>query len=63
MYFVKNSYLDDLLDSNVYFLIGEKGTGKTAYANGVKVTGNHTDESVVLCRKVKLLFKILDFIW
>ena len=30
--FVKNSYLDDLLNSNVYFLIGEKGTGKTAYA-------------------------------
>lgn len=30
--FVKNSYLDDLLDSNIYFLIGEKGTGKTAYA-------------------------------
>lgn len=30
--FVKNSYLDDLLESSVYFLIGEKGTGKTAYA-------------------------------
>lgn len=30
--FVKNSYLDDLLDPSVYFLIGEKGTGKTAYA-------------------------------
>lgn len=30
--FVKNSYLDDLLQSNIYFLIGEKGTGKTAYA-------------------------------
>lgn len=30
--FVRNSYLDDLLDNNVYFLIGEKGTGKTAYA-------------------------------
>lgn len=30
--FVKNSYLDDLLKSHVYFLIGEKGTGKTAYA-------------------------------
>lgn len=30
--FVKNSYLDDLLQSNTYFLIGEKGTGKTAYA-------------------------------
>ncbi|MDL2218592.1 hypothetical protein LJC27_08045 [Christensenellaceae bacterium OttesenSCG-928-M15] len=30
--FVKNSYLDDLLQPQVYFLIGEKGTGKTAYA-------------------------------
>lgn len=30
--FVKNSYLDDLLEPSVYFLIGEKGTGKTAYA-------------------------------
>ena len=30
--FVRNVYLDELLNSNVYFLIGEKGTGKTAYA-------------------------------
>lgn len=30
--FVKNSYLEDLLKTHVYFLIGEKGTGKTAYA-------------------------------
>ncbi len=30
--FVKNRYLDKLLHQNVYFLIGEKGTGKTAYA-------------------------------
>lgn len=30
--FVKNSFLDELLQTNVYFLIGEKGTGKTAYA-------------------------------
>lgn len=30
--FVKNIYLDQLLDPNIYFLIGEKGTGKTAYA-------------------------------
>lgn len=31
-FFVKNSYLDKLLNQNIYFLIGEKGTGKTAYA-------------------------------
>ncbi|MDO5559560.1 MAG: hypothetical protein Q4F95_08160 [Oscillospiraceae bacterium] len=30
--FVKNYYLEDLLKPNIYFLIGEKGTGKTAYA-------------------------------
>ena len=31
--FVKNSYLDDLLEQHIYFLLGEKGTGKTAYAS------------------------------
>lgn len=30
--FVKNAYLEKLLQPNVYYLIGEKGTGKTAYA-------------------------------
>jgi len=30
--FIKNDYLESLCDSNVSFLIGEKGTGKTAYA-------------------------------
>lgn len=30
--FVKNTFLDELLQPNRYFLIGEKGTGKTAYA-------------------------------
>ena len=30
--FVKNSYLEDLIKMHVYFLVGEKGTGKTAYA-------------------------------
>lgn len=30
--FVKNDYLDDLICSDKFFLIGEKGTGKTAYA-------------------------------
>jgi cold shock CspA family protein len=31
-YFVGDVYLERLLDHNVYFLVGEKGTGKTAYA-------------------------------
>lgn len=30
--FVRNRYLDSLLRYSTYFLIGEKGTGKTAYA-------------------------------
>lgn len=30
--FVKNEYLDNILSPNTFFLIGEKGTGKTAYA-------------------------------
>ena len=30
--FIKNAYLEKLLVPHVYYLIGEKGTGKTAYA-------------------------------
>jgi hypothetical protein len=30
--FLKNSYLEKLLNHNTFFLIGDKGTGKTAYA-------------------------------
>lgn len=30
--FVKNDYLDDIIKPSIYFLIGEKGTGKSAYA-------------------------------
>ena len=30
--FLRNHTLDELGDANKYFLIGEKGTGKTAYA-------------------------------
>ena len=37
--FVKNYFLDDLLKPSKYFLIGEKGTGKTAYA--VYLSNNH----------------------
>lgn len=31
-YFVRDEFLEKLLDHNVYFLVGEKGTGKTAYS-------------------------------
>lgn len=37
--FVKGEYLDKLCEQNVSFLIGEKGTGKTAYA--VYLTNNN----------------------
>ena len=30
--FVKNHFLEQVLEPSRYFLIGEKGTGKTAYA-------------------------------
>ena len=30
--FLRTDSLDKLCESNVYFLMGEKGTGKTAYA-------------------------------
>ena len=42
--FVKNEYLDQLLDNDKYFLIGEKGTGKTAYA--VYLTNNNYKETI-----------------
>ena len=31
-YFVRDEHLERLLDENVYFIVGEKGTGKTAYS-------------------------------
>lgn len=30
--FVRNKFLDELISNDKYFLVGEKGTGKTAYA-------------------------------
>ena len=42
--FVKNEFLDQLLDDDKYFLIGEKGTGKTAYA--VFLTNNNYKETI-----------------
>lgn len=45
--FVKSHYLDNLCNSNIFFLIGEKGTGKTAYA--VYMTNNtHRNTSSIL---------------
>ena len=42
--FVKNYFLDELLNPNRYFLIGEKGTGKTAYS--VYLSNNHYRENI-----------------
>lgn len=42
--FVKNYFLDELLQSSKYFLIGEKGTGKTAFA--VFLSNNHYKENI-----------------
>ena len=41
--FVKNRFLDELLTPNSFFLIGEKGTGKTAYA--VFLSNNYYKET------------------
>ena len=45
--FVKNDYLDKLLNNNVYYLIGEKGTGKTAYAAYLSNTEYKNTKSVL----------------
>jgi len=42
--FVKNEFLDKLLDLSSYFLIGEKGTGKTAYS--VFLNNNEYKETI-----------------
>jgi hypothetical protein len=41
--FVQNAFLDDLLKPSSFFLIGEKGTGKTAYA--VFLSNNYYHET------------------
>lgn len=35
-YFVRDEYLDRILDPNKFYVVGEKGTGKTAYATFLK---------------------------
>lgn len=42
--FVKNKYLEELLLPSKYFLIGEKGTGKTAYS--VYLSNNNYKETI-----------------
>ena len=45
--FVKNDYLEKLISSDTYFLIGEKGTGKTAYSVYLK-NNNYKENKTVL---------------
>jgi hypothetical protein len=42
--FIKNKKLDQLLEPSKYFLLGEKGTGKTAYA--VWLSNNNYNETI-----------------
>ena len=45
--FIKNLFLDQIIKSNIYFLIGEKGTGKTAYAVYLN-NNNYKDNKSIL---------------
>ena len=45
--FVKNAFLTKLLKPNVYYLIGEKGTGKTAYAAFLSNSEYENNKSVL----------------
>ena len=45
--FVKNYFLEKLINPNIYFLIGEKGTGKTAYSVYLK-NNNYRENKTVL---------------
>jgi hypothetical protein len=45
--FLRDSFLDSILDDKKYFLIGEKGTGKTAYAVLLNNSDYHNTSSSV----------------
>ena len=45
--FCKNSYLEDLLQPHIYFLLGEKGTGKTAYATFLSNSEYKNNKSIL----------------
>lgn len=49
--FVKNIFLDQLLDPSKFFLIGEKGTGKTAYA--VFLVNNHYHNNIANLKYIR----------
>ena len=45
--FVRNTFLDDLVKQSSFFLVGEKGTGKTAYATYL-CNNNYKDVSATI---------------
>lgn len=49
--FVKNEFLEQLLQNSTFFLIGEKGTGKTAYS--VFLSNNNYKESVCQLKYIR----------
>lgn len=53
-FFVKNEFLDELLLPSTTFLVGEKGTGKTAYATFLANSNYHnTDASIKFIRETE----------
>jgi len=53
-FFVKNDFLDELLLPSTTFLVGEKGTGKTAYGTFLANSGYHnTDASIKFIRETE----------
>jgi hypothetical protein len=46
-YFVRDDYLEKILDSNVFYVIGEKGTGKTAYATFLSNNNFHRHNALI----------------
>ena len=57
--FVKNSYLAKLLQPHVYYLIGEKGTGKTAYAAFLSNAEYEGNKSIYVHRRLLIKVKWL----
>ncbi len=49
--FIKNNYLENLISPSISFLIGEKGTGKTAYA--VYLSNNNYKNSLGIIRYIR----------
>jgi len=49
--FVKNNYLEELIEPSKFFLIGEKGTGKTAYS--VFLSNNNYKENISTLKYIR----------